>query len=260
MSAELTLSASYEPPLDLLTGRVLLITGAANGIGRALAIRAAGHGATVVLLDKHVRGLEKVYDEIENNGGPQPAIFPLDLEGADPDHYQQLADTLEQTFGALHGVVHNAANVGKLAPVELYDIETWYRVMQANLSAPFLLTRACLPLLRKSGETSIIFSADRVGRQGRAYWGAYGVSKFGLEGLMQILAHETENTTGVRVNSLDPGAVRTGLRRAAYPGEDANQLPMPEDVVNAFLYLLGPESRHLHGRTLIVGGVTPSAT
>ena len=117
MSAELTLSASYEPPLDLLTGRVLLITGAANGIGRALAVRAAGHGATVVLLDKHVRNLEKVYDEIENNGGPQPAIYPLDLEGADPDHYQQLAETLEQNFGALHAVVHNAANLGKLAPV-----------------------------------------------------------------------------------------------------------------------------------------------
>lgn len=244
-------SAEYEAPLDLLTARVVLITGAGNGIGRALAIAAAGHGASVVLLDRDVKQLEAVYDEIENNGGPQPAIYPLNLEAATPNDYHDLVGSLEQTFGRLDALVHNAANLGRPAPLDHYDVEAWYRAMQTNLNAPFLLTRAALPLLKRSPAASLVFVSDSVGRQGKAYWGAYGASKAGLEGLMQTLAAELTDSK-IRVNSIDPGPVRTKLRRDAYPAENADALPPPEAVVPALLYLLGDDSATLHGRALSV--------
>lgn len=250
-----TIPADYLAPLDLLEAQVILITGAAHGIGRALAIAAAGHGATVVLLDKDVKRLEQTYDAIEADGGPQPAIYPFNLEGAGPDDYQQLAQTLEENFGALHGLVHNAAALGKPAPVELYDVEIWHRTLQTNLNAPFMLTRACLPLLRQADEASIVFLSDETGRRGKAYWGAYGVAKAGLEGFMRILSAELEGTSRVRVNSIDPGPVRTSLRRNAYPAEDAAALLPPERVTPALLYLLGRESSHCHGQALTVDTV-----
>ncbi len=252
MTVDKIIPADYEAPLDLLTARVVLITGAAEGIGRCLAIQAAGRGATVVLLDRNVKKLEQVYDEIEQNGGPQPAIYPMNLEGATPQDYLELANSLQDNFGRLDGLVHNAAQLGRPAPLDQYDIESWYKTLQTNLNAPFMLTRFCLPLLRQSASASVIFTSDTVGRRGKAYWGAYAVSKAGLEGLMQLLAAELEDTSRVRVNSLDPGPVQTGLRRSAYPAEDPRQHPQPEQVVGAFLYLLGPESKRLHGQSLTV--------
>lgn len=242
--------ASYNPPLDLLKARVVLITGAADGIGRALALQAAGHGATVVLLDRDVRRLEQVYDAIEANGGPQPAIYPFNLEGAVPDDYTALAEALAQNFGALHGLVHNAAVLGKPAPIEIYDPESWLRTLHVNLNAPFLLTRACLPLLKRTPGASLVYVSDEAGRRGKPYAGAYGVSKAGLEGLMRIVASELEDRTDVRVNSVDPGPVRTALRRSAFPAEDNTRLPSPDAVARSLLYLLGDDARHLHGQAL----------
>jgi NAD(P)-dependent dehydrogenase (short-subunit alcohol dehydrogenase family) len=245
-----TIPSDYAPSLDLLQGRVILITGAAAGIGRALALQAAGHGATVVLLDRDVRQLEQVYDAIEVNGGPQPAIYPFNLEGATPDDYTELAESLDKNFGALHGLVHNAAVLGTPAPIELYNPETWLRTLHVNLNAPFLLTRACLPLLKRTPGASIVYLSDDSGRRGRPYWGAYGVSKAGLEGLMRIVAAELADTRDVRVNSVDPGPVRTALRVSAYPAEDQTQLPLPDAAAQQLLYLLGQDARHLHGESL----------
>lgn len=240
----------YLAPLDLLQARVVLITGAAHGIGRALAVASAGHGATVVLLDKDVRRLEAVYDEIESSGGPQPAIYPMNLEGASPDDFQALADSLQSNFGALHGLVHNAASLGRPAPIENYDADTWHRTLQTNLNAPFLLTRACLPLMRRSGKASLVFVSDVAGRRGRPYSGAYGVAKAGLEGLMRTLAAELEGSSGVRVNSFDPGVVRTALRTSAYPAEDPASLAKPEEAVGPLLFLLGDDGADFHGGAL----------
>ena len=240
----------YRPPPDLLASRVILVTGAGEGLGRAAALALAAHGANVILLDRSAAELEKIYDEIERRGWPQPAILPLDLARATPAQYEQLAHTVEKEFGRLDGLLHGATDAGTLTPIELYEPETWYRVLQINLNAAWLLTRACLPLLRKSTDASLVFTSADVGRRGRAYWGAYGVSYFGREGLMQILADEVATEGRVRVNSLDPGAVRTALRSRLYPGEDAARLPGPEDVMPAYLYLLGPASRGTNGQAL----------
>jgi len=240
----------YTPSADLLAQRVILVTGAGDGIGRSAAISFAAHGATVILLGRTIRKLEAVYDTIERTGYPQPAIYPLNLEGASPKDYETLATTLANEFGRLDGLLHNAAILGNLTPLEHYDITTWYQVMQVNLNAPFLLTQACLPLLKQAQDASIVLTSSGVGRRGKAYWGAYAVSKFALEGLMQVLADEVETNTTIRVNSINPGATRTAMRAHAYPGEDPNQLPTPDAIMPLYLYLMGPESQQVNGQAL----------
>lgn len=240
----------YNPAPDLLRDRVILVTGAGDGIGRAVARRCAAHSATVVLLGRTLRKLEEVYDEIEQAGHPKPAIYPMNLEGASPKDYSDLAQTLETEFGRLDGLVHNAARLGTLTPLIHYDIELWYRVLQINLNAPFLLTQAVLALLMRSPDASIVFTMDAVGEEGRAYWGAYGVSKGGMQTLMKILAHELEANTSVRVNSIDPGRVRTQLRLQAYPSANSEAWADPEAIVGTYLYLLGPDGKGMTGRTL----------
>jgi NAD(P)-dependent dehydrogenase (short-subunit alcohol dehydrogenase family) len=239
---------AWSPTNTYLQDRIILITGAASGIGAALAHACALRGATVVLLDKLVRQLEQIYDRIEAAGAPQPAIYPMDLEGATEKDYFDLAATLEREFGRLDGLVHNAAMLAALVPMAHFEAELWYRILQINLNAPFLLTRACLAPLMQSQDASIIFSSDSVGHQGKAYWGAYGVSKAGAENLMQILADELETNTPIRVNSVDPGAVATAMRTLAYPGDNLDRLAKPEDVLLPYLYLLGADSRGISGQ------------
>lgn len=239
----------YQPAADLLQDRIILITGAADGLGRATAMACSRHGATVILLGRTIRKLEKTYDAICETGGPEPAIYPMNLEGAAPKDYEDLAATLETEFGRLDGLVHNAAELGVLSPLDNVDIEIWYKVLQVNLNAPFLLTQACLSLLRKSRDASVVFVSDGVGRKAKAYWGGYAVSKFGLEGLTQVLAEETENSGILRSNSFDPGILNTALRRAAYPAEQFAANPAPESAVPGLLYLLGPDSRGTTGRS-----------
>ncbi|MCW8906163.1 MAG: YciK family oxidoreductase [Sedimenticola sp.] len=240
----------YHPPKDLLAGRTILITGAGDGIGREVAIASATHGATVVLLGRTIAKLESVYDSIEAAGGVQPAIYPMNLEGATPHDYAELAETLNKEFGSLEGLLHNAAQLRLLSRLDDYDPESWYQVMQVNLNAPFLLTQACLPMLRKAEEASVIFTADSIGRQPRAYWGAYAVSKAGVEGMMQLLAEETRDSSRIRVNSFDPGPTRSRLRRLAYPGEEPEQCKPPGDLVPDYLWLLGPDSIGTSGQAL----------
>lgn len=240
----------YCPPTDLLKDRVILITGAGGGIGGALAQTCAAHGATTVLLGKTIARLERTYDEIEAQGHPCPALYPLDLEKAFERDFEALAQTIDTAFGRLDAVVHNAAVLGELCPLTHYDLRIWGRVMQVNLHAPLLLTRACLNLLKEAQDASIVFTSDTVGRSARAYWGAYAVSKFALEGMMQVFADELERNTRIRVNSIDPGPARTRLRAAAYPAEDPAVWPKPEDVVLPYLFLLGPDSQHINGCAL----------
>ena len=238
----------YQARADLLKDRVILITGAGDGIGAAAARSCAAHGATVILLGRTTRKLEAIYDAIEAAGHPQAAIYPMNLEGAAPKDYEDLANTIEKEFGRLDGLLHNASLLGTLTPLGQYDVEQWSKVMQVNLNAPFLMTQACLDLLKKSDDASVLFTGSSVGRKGRAYWGAYGISKAANENMMQIWADELESNTHVRVNSINPGAVRTSMRARAYPGEDPNTLPKPEAIMATYLYLLGPDSKDVTGR------------
>jgi len=244
------LPLDYQAPEDLLTGRAILITGAGDGIGRAVAVHLAAHGASVVLLGRTVSKLEAVYDAIEQAGGPQPAIFPMDLLRATPDDAQRLAAGIHEAFGRLDGVLHNASVLGVMSSLAHYEAQTWLEVMQVNVNAAFLLSATLLPLLERSDDARVVFTSSGVGRKGRAHWGAYCVSKFATEGLMQVLADETESQGRIKVMSINPGATRTSMRAAAYPAEDPARLRTPEQIAPAYLYLFGPEGAALHGRTL----------
>lgn len=240
--------SAYTPAPDLLRERVVLVTGAGGGIGGAVALACARHGAQVILHDRNARPLEKIYDTVVAAGCPQPAMLPLDLVQATPDACAALAQTVEREFDRLDGLAHCAAELGALAPLEHYEPVTWMRVLQVNLTAAWLVTRACLALLKKSPDASVVFTGADVGRRARAYWGAYAVAAFGLEGMMQTFAEELTARPALRVNSLDPGPVQTPLRARAYPGEDPKVHPLPEDIAMSYVYLLGPDSRGVSGR------------
>ena len=239
---------NFEPAAGALAERVIVITGAGGGLGRALAVASAKLGARIVLCGRTVRKLESAYDQILSDGGLRPSIAPLDLEKADASQYQGLADAVRNEFGRVDGLVHCASQLGERAPIEHYDVITWMRVMHVNVNAAFILTQAMLPLLRTSEDASVIFTTSGVSNHGRAFWGAYAVSKFATEGLMQVLADETDTTTAIRVNSVNPGRMRTPMRASAYPGEDPATVPLPEDVLGPFLYLLGPQARGITGQ------------
>ena len=245
--------SSFDPRLaaigaDDLRGRVILITGASQGIGRAVAISCAQHGATVLLLGRSGRQLNEVHARISGaHGEDRAAIVEFDLENAVARDYDALFAAIEARYQRLDGLLHNAGLLGQLAPVEHYDVPTWCRVLQVNVTAAFVLTQILLPLLKRSADGSIVFTASGVGRVGRAYWGAYAVSKFAIEGLNEVLAAELSGITPIRVNSLNPGATRTKMRRQAYPAEDPESLPAPEQITHAYLALLGPASRGITG-------------
>ena len=240
----------FEPAADALRGRVIAITGAGDGIGRALALTAAAHGAELVLIGRTVSKLEQVHGRIAALGQAEASIAPLDLERAVARDYDALAEALQQRFGRLDGLVHSAGILGTLAPIEHYDVPTWCRVLHVNLTAAFALTQVLLPLLRRSADASIVFTGSGAGRQPSAYWGAYAVSKSGIEALTQVLAEELEHGGTPRVNALNPGPVRTRMRRQAFPAEDMSRLPAPEDIVQPYLWLLGPASRGVNGQSL----------
>lgn len=247
-----TLQAQHHflPDPQTLAERVIAVTGAGDGIGRAVALAAAACGAQVVLIGRTVRKLEDVHARITDLGRAEASIAALDLEKAVARDYDQLADALLQRYGRLDGLVHVAAILGSLAPIEHYDVPTWYRVLHVNLTAAFALTQVLLPALRASSDASIIFTSSGVGRRARAYWGAYAVSKAGTETLSQLLAAELESSTAIRVNTLNPGAVRTRMRMQAFPAENPETLPEPGQIVAPYLWLLSSASRGVTGQAL----------
>ena len=246
------MSAAFDPRTHIpaaaeLAGRVIAITGASDGIGRAVALACARHQATVILIGRNERKLEAVHAEVGASGAPEASIAVLDLERALAADYDRVADAVLERYGRLDGLLHNAALLGTLSPIEHYDVPTWCRVLHVNVTAAFALTQVLLPALKKSADASVLFTASTVGRQGRAYWGAYAVSKFALEGLSQVLSAELEGISRVRVNTLNPGRARTAMRRQAYPAEDIETLPLPAALTGPYIALLGPASRGVSG-------------
>jgi len=238
----------FTPDTDLLAGRVILITGAGSGLGKALALECARVGASVILCGRTLAKLERVYDEIESLGKPRPAIAALDLAAATAVDYDNLAKTIGSEFGKLDGLVHAAALLGDRTPLEQYDVPTWCRVLHVNLTAPFILTQVLLPQLRMSADASVIFVSSGVVKNQRPFWGAYAVAKSGLESVRSMWSQELEGEPNIRVNSVNPGRMRTAMRAAAYPAEDPNTVPAPASVSGTFLYLLSAGSRGIDGQ------------
>lgn len=239
----------YQAAKDLLINKTILVTGAGDGIGRAAAISFAKHGATVILLGKTVKKLEAVYDQIEQAGYPKPAIVPLDLKGATEQNYIDMAETIEEQFGPLDGLLHNAGMLGVLGPFQNISMDSVQEVMQVNVIAEIMLTKALLPVMKKADKASLVFTSSSVGRKGKAFWGEYAISKFATEGMMQSIADEYEGSN-LRVNSINPGATRTAMRANAYPAENTEQLKSPEDLMPTYLYLMGDDSVDVNGQQL----------
>ena len=239
----------YEAKADLLKGRIILVTGAGDGIGRTASLTYARYGATVILLGRTVSKLETLYDEIIQAGFPEPGIVPMDLSVTSAQDIEQMAEVILDKYGRLDGLLHNAAILGERVPFENYDLDQFSRVMQVNFNSVFLLTRLLMPLLKLSDSASVVFTSSGVGARPQAYWGAYAVSKYAVEGLAKLLADELENTSNIRVNILNPGATRTSMRAAAVPGEDPQTLKTPEDLMGLYLYLMGADSEKENGKT-----------
>lgn len=239
----------YQAPAQLLQDRVILVTGAGDGLGRAAAIGFARHGATVVLLGRTVDKLEATYDAIVAAGGPRAAIAAVDLASADYLTLEQVATSIDTDLGRLDGILHSAAELGVLTPLGMYDPALWMKVAQVNLHAPYFLTRLCLPLLQRSPDASVLFTTAEVAQSARAYWGAYAVTNAAIENLVRVWSDEHDGRA-LRFNAIDPGAVRSNLRARAFPGEDPNRLPEPESRLAAYLYLMGPDSHAVRGQIL----------
>ena len=239
----------YQLSEDGLAGKTIMVTGASGGIGRAASLAYARAGATVILLSRSEEKLNSVYDQIEEEGCAAPTMIPFDLMSTEPSDYQQIATAIVDNFGHLDGLLHNAGLLGDLTLIEQYPFKNWEKVMQINVNAGFLLTQALLPTLKAASNASLIFTSSSVGRKGRAHWGAYSVSKFATEGLMQVLADELNGTTNIRTNCINPGATRTKMRAEAYPAEDPQTLRPAEEIMGTYLYLMSDDSLQEQGQT-----------
>jgi NAD(P)-dependent dehydrogenase (short-subunit alcohol dehydrogenase family) len=248
MSGAGAAAAGSAPAADALAGRVVLVTGAYGGLGEAAAKACAAAGATVVLLGRKVPKLSRTYDALKALGR-EPALYPLDLAGADPADYEAMAATIAREFGGLHGILHCAAEFTGLRPLEATPPEEFVRQLHVNLTAPWLLTQACLPLLRASGDSAVVFVLEDLERVNRAYWGAYGVAKAGTDGLVRLLHDETERSA-VRVSALRPGPMRTTIRSRAYVEEAATRVPTPARYAAACVHLLSAAGADRRGQVL----------
>lgn len=245
-------NADYHPRADLLQGRVIIITGAGQGLGRAAALAYAAHGATVVLHGRKVAKLESVYDEIIAQRQPQPIIFPLDLAQAGDADYEAMAQAISQQLGRLDGILHNAALLSALTPLANQTLDQWSALLRVNLIAPFALTRACLPLMRHAPDASIILTSETHGHAPAAYWGGFAVAKAGLEALTKIWAQELEMHPNIRINALVPGPVASPQRAATHPGEAKALLRQPAALMAHYLYLIGDDSAGLSGEVVVI--------
>ena len=244
--------STFTPEFNELLNKVILVSGAEEGLGRAAALAYASYGATVILLGANMSRLESVYDEIESKNYPKPAIFPMNFESTTEHDIQAMKESIENEFGFLSGILHNTAELGPRVPLRNYPVEQWNRVLFVNLTAPFLLTKNLMPLLEKHQHASVVFTGGAQGLEGEAYWGAYGVSKAAIDNFVQTFSQELDGTSTVRVNTIYPGDVRTRFRAAAYPAENPETVVAPEDVMDGYVFLMSPQSKNLNGKRLFL--------
>ncbi len=233
-----------------LKNKIILVTGANQGIGKSASIKYASLGAKVILLGRDLKSLEQVYDEIINLKYSEPMISLMDLEKADGNDYQEVYENMMNEFGRLDGLLLNASILGDRSPIAHYDTETWVRTIHINLTTQFLLTKSLLPALYESDSASVIFTSSGVGKIGKAFWGAYSVSKFGVESLSQILSSEHEDESNIRFNCINPGATRTKMRKEAYPYEDEMKLKEPDELMEKYVWLMSDDSKNITGQSI----------
>jgi NAD(P)-dependent dehydrogenase (short-subunit alcohol dehydrogenase family) len=242
MTVQTSVSLPENPKLfeGCLKNKVILITGASDGIGRALAISAAQAGAEVILVGKTLKKLNLVYDEICALGKniKEPMLLPVNLLQLTPENTQEIFDAINTLYGKLDGLVHLAGDLFGLQPISLYDIQKWQQTIHLHLHVPFLLTQALLPLLKKSESGSIIFTTDSEVSKGKAYYGAYACAKSGIETLANLLQEELENSSNISVSTIYPGKVGTRLRRRVSPDINFAELNTPEQASQMFLMCL----------------------
>ncbi len=234
----------------MLEEKIILVTGAGDGIGKSAAISYASRGATVILLGKTKAKLEKVYDEIEESNYPTPLISLMDFSKADGNDYQELVDNLIKDYKQLDGLLLNAAILGDRSPIEQYDVAKWVETIHINLTSQFILIKTLLPALKNSNNASVLFTSSGVGKVGKAFWGAYAVYKFGVEGLCQVLSDEHSNDKSIRFNCINPGAVQTNMRKEAYPLENPNDLLHPDEIMDKYVWLMSDESKDIDGQSI----------
>jgi len=240
----------FEPTKDCLKDKTILITGTGSGIGKAAAKTLSQFGAQLILLSKDIGKLESLHEEIVQQGFKEPLIHPMNFESAQEEKYLEVKEAIQDKFDKLDGLINNAGVLGEKKPLGQYQYSIWKKVLNVNLDSAFLLTKALLPLLNHSNQSSVVFTSSGVGKKGRAYWGAYAISKFATEGMMEIFADELENTTKIRVNCINPGAVRTKMREEAYPAEDPETNPLPKEIMNLYVYLMCDASKEINGQSI----------
>ena len=235
---------------NCLKDKTILITGAGSGIGRAAAETLAQFGAQLILLSKDIEKLESLCQEIIKRGCKEPLIHSMNFEDAEEKQYLEVREAIKNKFGKLDGLINNAGILGEKKSLEQYEYSMWKKVLNVNLDSSFLLTKTLLPLLNHSKPSSVVFTSSGVGKKGRAYWGAYAISKFATEGMMEVFADELENTTKIRVNCINPGAVRTRMRQEAYPAEDPKNNPQPNEIMDLYVYLMCDDSEEINGKSI----------
>lgn len=240
----------FKPLKDCLKDKTILITGTGSGIGRAAAKTLSQFGAQLILLSKDTGRLESLYEEIVEQGFKEPLIHPMNFESAQEEEYLEVKKAIQNKFDKLDGLINNAGVLGEKKPLGQYQYSIWKKVLNVNLDSAFLLTKTLLPLLDHSNPSSVVFTSSGVGKKGRAYWGAYAISKFATEGMMEVFADELENTSKIRVNCINPGAVRTKMREEAYPAEDPETNPLPKEIMNLYVYLMCDVSEEINGQSI----------
>lgn len=247
MSA-ISIPANYQADAALLKDRVILVTGAGQGLGKTAAMAYALHGATVILLGRRQKKLEAVYDAIQMQGGPEPLIFPMDLEKLTDESAMAIAEGIYQQLGRLDGILHSAAHFDNLSPLEIQTGAQFSRMLQVNLVAPFAITKACLPLLKQSADAAILFTSTSNMHPSSAFWGSHGISKRAVEEMAHMWSLELGQFPNLRINTLLPGPIQSPQRKKTHPGEIHADLPQADALLPLYLYLMGPDSRDHSGQ------------
>lgn len=245
-------SPDIAPTIDL-RDRVIVVTGATGGLGSAVAKALAARGATVVLHGRTLARIESVYDQIVAAGGPEPVILPLDFARAGGDDFANVSAALESQFQRLDGLVHTAAMLGSLGPMEHQSFDAWLALLRVNVAAPMGMTRAVIPLLARAPDAAVVFTLDDRGVAPRAYWGGYGVTKAAVAALARELADEWENRPNLRVDAVVPGPIRSPMRGRTHPGEDRSRLPAPEALAPLYVHLLRGRAKADSGALIDAG-------